>query len=82
MLTNITYLLSYKHELQTMQDSRHHRHAVNGRIRVTDRLWYRSESLIHQRSVETPSEAYTKPFKRRNKQHGLDTKVDYTEGFY
>ena len=50
--------------------------------RVTDRLWHRSESLIHQPSVETLSEAYTEPFKRRTRQHVLDTKVDYTEGLY
>jgi hypothetical protein len=42
--TTITYLMPHKHELQAIQDSRHHRHAINGQIRVTDRLQHRSET--------------------------------------
>jgi len=82
LLVHFDFLLPDKHELPTMQDSRHHRHIINSQIRATDRLWHRFESLIHQPSVETLSEAYTKSFKRRTRQHGPDTKVDYTEGLY
>ena len=42
--TTIIYLMPHKHELQAIQDSRHHRHAINGQIRVTDRLQHRSET--------------------------------------
>ena len=43
---NITYLLPNTHELETMREKSHHRHAINSRIKATDSLWHLNEQMV------------------------------------